>query len=188
MSAKDGGGGVVEGSSIHRASVSAPPGRSFRTRSALAVIRASVSRVARASSTGTTRRGRQPSERATSRLERTYQPTVRRTRPKSSISVLTSITRSAPSDARYASTSIHPRNRPSPISTSVRTSQPRCLSCRTTYPLHRAWIRSCCSRRPANPIGFASTVSRIPSRSSAAVANRMSRWSCVPASRRWTAA
>jgi hypothetical protein len=102
------------------------------------------------------RAGCQPRRRAAVHAARSYQPSERSIAPRSRISVLISMTRSSPVSGWIARTSIHPRDRSPPISTSLAVSQPLRRSLDTTWAEHLAWAGSSCLVR--SPRKGASTV------------------------------
>jgi hypothetical protein len=153
------GAAAAEGSLVSATRPAARPGNASSARCRFSRSRASTASVARRSKAPCDRRTTQPRPRATDQACRSYHTRVRWIRPRSWISVLTSITSMAAEATWNANTSIQPGPfRPS-ISTSVSTIQPRCRRWDATCATQRAWTRSRWRARSARY--GASNVSRI---------------------------
>ena len=104
--------------------------------------RRSFARVLRTSSSAPWTCGSQPHRRATDHASRSYHAMVRCVAPMSWSSVLISITRSALPPGWKAITSIQPRTRSVPISTSCSTTHPSRSRFLLTEPEQRLWAGS----------------------------------------------
>ena len=136
------GAAAAEGSLVSATRPAERPGNASSARCRFSRSRASTASVARRSKAPCDRRTTQPRARATDVEFRSYHARVRWIRPKSLISVLISMTRSAPEAAWNASTSIQPGPfRPS-ISTAVSTIHPSRRRWEATCATQPAWTRS----------------------------------------------
>ena len=152
-SARLGRDGSRPPSAATAASSRARPGNNRARASRFSRRRVSTASVARSRRQPVILVGRQPSRRAAPQASRSYQFSDRSIAPRSRSSVFTSITRRPPLAGCHARTSIHPRDRPSPISTSVATCQPNRSRRRATWVVQVAWTRSRCRELAKNGSG-----------------------------------